>query len=908
MKTTYKNKILFLATLLFLIACSTKKDNFATRNFQALNTKYNVLYNGGVAFDKGIVDMKTQFNDNFWEILPIERQGEIKPETEGKKSNNANFDLAETKATKAIMRRSIYIDGSERNPQIDEAYLMLGKARYYDQRYIPALEAFNYILYKYPGSDKIYEAKIWREKTNIKLDNDSQAVKNLSIMLKNIKFRNQVFADANAILAQAFLKVEQKDSAVSRLKLATKFTKKNDEKARYRYILGQLYEDLGYKDSAFVSYQSVIDMKRKSPRMYVIQAHSRQAQQHDFEKGDTTVFLKKFNKLLKDRENRPFLDLLNHQMGLFYDKSKNIAVAKKYYNKSLKIKTPDNTYLEASNYRNLAEIYFNAKKFLTAGKYYDSTMVKLNDKSKEFRQIKKKRVSLEDVIKYEGIATRNDSILNLISMSDPEKNKYFENYIVKLKKTDSIQKVLIEKQNLAAAKTKTNDSDRGANAGNPPNFPPNKTGIAPPTIPSVTENTPSNFYFYNSSTVAFGRIEFKKNWGERSLKDNWRTTSLSSKTDNNPDNSVTDSNSDAIKTQEIEQEYTTDYYLKQIPKKQSEIDNLTKDRNFAYYQLGVIYKEKLKENQLAANKFESLLDKNPEERLVLPSMYNLFKIYEILDENKAKSMKDEIIKRFPESRYAQIIGNSKSDIAINETPETAYDKLYKIYESGDYRTAISGLETAVIQYTGEEIVSKFELLKANTIGKIKGLDEYKKALNFVALNYPNSIEGKNTELFLAKEIPAFEALQFNKETPTSWKILYKIGNSNDKNIKPLQDKIAKFITDRQTKKIKSSIDLYTLDTNFVVIHGMKTEDDALGIAEVLKEFKEYKVQETPIIISNDNYKIVQIKKNFEEFLALPKKTNLSEDNQIAPPNKIEQLGTPNPTTDRINNNPKPKKL
>jgi hypothetical protein len=39
------------------------------------------------------------------------------------------------------------IDG-RKNYQIDEAYL-LGKARYYDQRFIPALDAFNYILYKY---------------------------------------------------------------------------------------------------------------------------------------------------------------------------------------------------------------------------------------------------------------------------------------------------------------------------------------------------------------------------------------------------------------------------------------------------------------------------------------------------------------------------------------------------------------------------------------------------------------------------------------------------------------------------------------------------------------------------------------------------------------------------------------
>ncbi len=75
---------------------------------------------------------------------------------------------------------------------------MLGKARYYDQRFVPALEAFNYILYKYPSSDKIYEAKIWREKTNMRLDNDAIAVTNLTKLLKEIKFKDQIFADANA--------------------------------------------------------------------------------------------------------------------------------------------------------------------------------------------------------------------------------------------------------------------------------------------------------------------------------------------------------------------------------------------------------------------------------------------------------------------------------------------------------------------------------------------------------------------------------------------------------------------------------------------------------------------------------------------------------------------------------------
>ena len=60
-----------------------------------------------------------------------------------------------------------------------------------------------------------------------------------------------------------------------------------------------------------------------------------------------------------------------------------------------------------------------------------------------------------------------------------------------------------------------------------------------------------------------------------------------------------------------------------------------------------------------------------------------------------------------------------------------------------------------------------------------------------------------------------------------------------------------------------SNDIYTMDKNFIVIHGMKTEEYANGIASILKEFKEYKIQDKAYVISSDNYKIVQIKKNLK---------------------------------------------
>lgn len=893
MKTTIFRYIFLGLFLVILAACSVRKDTFMSRNSHALATKYNILYNGGLALDKGLEEVKLTYKDNYWEILPIERmQPEVVQSLNGQPpAKNANFERAEEKATKAIQKHSMNIDGTEKNFQIDEAYLMLGKARYYDNRFVPALDAFNYVLYKYPKSDKIYEAKIWREKTNVRLENDVLALTNLKKLLKEIKFKDQAYADANAIMAQAYLNLEEKDSAIVKLKNAVEFTKSNDEKARYRFISGQLYEAMGYKDSAFAAYQSVIEMNRKSPRQYVIQAHARQAQQ--FNSNDTVAFMKKFNKLLKDRENRPFLDVLNHQVALFYDRNKNSKQAVKYYNKSLNAQSTD-TYLVASNYRNLAEINFNEARYVKAGLYYDSTLVQLQPRSREFKLIQKKRANLEDVIKYEAIATTNDSILSVVGMSESAREKYYSDYIAKLKKDDEIKRKEAEKQareaEIMAAKNggmmdsgeieitdrSTKSRPKGdANANAPQQATPGpKLGLQG-----------STFYFYNPTTVAFGKAEFRKNWGNRAFKENWRT-SASKKQDK--DNDVAGNETDAAgendtadnKEKVEDPRYTTAFYTSKLPTDQKVLDSLAKDRNFAYYQLGIIYKEKFKEYKRAADKLERLLEGNPEERLVLPSMYHLYKIYEIIDREKAATMKNRIVNMYPDSRYAQILNNANSESTGGLTPEAAYGKLFKIYESGDYITALAEAETAVDQFTGEESIPKFELLKARLIGKLRGIEEYKKALNFVALNYPNSAEGKEAETLLASEIPALAALQFSGSPTESWKILYKAKDAQEKGTKILMDKIKKFLTDREWKKLKMSLDIYTETDNFVVIHGLVSEDNAKGIASILKDFKEYKVADAAIVISSQNYEVVQIKKNIDEYLSGP---------QLNPKSVVEQL-------------------
>ena len=874
MKSTILKYFLTIGGVLFLIACSVKKDKFINRNFHAVTTEYNVLYNGNILLDKGLSDLQTTYQDNFWEILPIEQVSDGEEITTKEKAKNLNFEKAEEKAVKAIQNHAMNIGGVEKNPQMDEAYLLLAKARYYDNRVIPSLEALNYILYKYPLSDKIYHAKVWREKVNIRLDNDQIAIKNLKKLLEDNRIKGQDWADAHAILTQAYLNIQAKDSAIVTLKKAIEGTKIKEEQARYMFILAQLYERLQQKDSAFAAFERVVQMKRNAPRRYVIQAKVKQAQQFDYKKGDTLVFVETFQKLIEDRENRPYLDVLYHQMGLFYDQLDQSSSAKKFYNKSLKCASKDN-YLVASNYRNIAEIYFKTAKYPIAGKYYDSTLVKLKERTREFRKIKKKRINLDDVIKYETIAQQNDSILSVVVLDETGQKRFYEDYITKLKKSDELKAKLAtqkaEKEaNLLAAKNAGGGSplkqDKNNLVGGAKN-----SAASNPGLFDMGDDTKSGFYFYNTTTVAYGKKEFANKWGKRTLKDNWRW-SMNTNTDvvieeEQEKDQIVEKKSEGEEKSE-EPKYTVAYYLKQLPTEAKFIDSLATARNFAYYQLGLIYKEKFKENELAAARFEQLLKNNPEERLVLPAKYNLYKIYQIIAPAKAEQMKAQILNEYPTSRYAEIIRNPSVEVTDESNPEMVYNALYKKVERGELREVFSEIDAVIQRFTGEEVVAKFELLKAKLIARLEGLESYKKSLNFVALTYPNLEEGKQAERLLSMDIPKLEALTFSKEIENEWKIVFPKAFPPSQEVKNLTDKIEKYLKDANTILLKSSADIYTLTDDFIVIHGFSSKTAANSVLSLLKEYKNYKIKDQAYIVSSEDYKIIQMKKKFEEWLKL----------------------------------------
>ncbi len=885
MKKTQLKYILSFGVIAILLACSTKKDNYVNRKWHSTNTKYNVLYNGDLALQKGIADVKATYTDDFWEVLPLERMQITEEEQKPGDTKNPNFERAETKATKAIQTHSMNIGGFEKNNQIDESYLMLGKSRYYEHRYLPAMEAFNYILYKYPNSNNVYQAQVWREKVNLKLENEQLAIKNLNRTLKGQRVKGQDLADVHAVLAQAYVTTNVLDSAVASVKISKKETKLKEEKARYTFILAQLYEKLNYKDSAFVAYQEVIDMKRKSPRNYTIYSHLKQSSQFDFATGDTIAFHKNLDKLLGNIENKNFRDVLHNQRATFYDKKGNDKLAISNYNKSLRNMSADR-YLAASNFRNISNVYYRQKNFHSSKKYLDSTFVHLSEKNKEFKPLKKKLEILSDVVKYQDIISQADSVIVVSKMSSSEKNKYYQNYIDKLKISDSIAaKKLADKAKIANQNSKSdmlsadNPNENmllppggglppgGKSPGKPTEFQPSITKAPPTDFVINTGGLQNTFYFYNPATVAQGKINFKKRWGDRNLVDNWKSVATSNqnpKDTSNPVEEIEEETPEETPEIDLEPKYTTAFYIDKLPKEQKVLDSLNIEANYARFQLGSIFKEKLKENELAITSFEDILVNKPESKLVLPTYYNLYQLYGSENGEKATAYKQKILSEYPESRYASAFNNTAINADI--TADSEFNALYAKVEKGLFREANAEVDALVKKYDGDELNAKFDVLKAKISGRLFGLSAYKTALQKIVKNYPKGEETKKIESILSSDIPALEALDFGA-APKTFNLVFVTNYPNEVSHKNLIEKLNKYAKESGDVKIKVSNDIYNVEKNMIVLHGIINKMTAESVSNFLKEHKEYKLKDTPIIISNEDYKVVQVKKNLEEYLA-----------------------------------------
>lgn len=736
-------KIFFILLIFLLVyACTTKKDTIVTRNYHALTSKYNILFNGNVALEKGVQELNEKYEDDWFQRLPIEpiefEEGKVtvpvinsglgagfNSRSNNKKEENkasTPFDVAEEKAVKTIQRHGMNIDGLERNAQIDDAYLLLGKGRYYTQRFIPAIEAFNYVITNYPNADLIAETKIWRAKTNVRLDNEEFALESLNLLL-NVKdtleanLPDIIKEQAHTTLAMAYEKLDSTHKVKKHLRLASRTQKNAAQSARNLFILGQIYNEENKKDSAFSVFNELAERK-KAPYKYRIFSNIALAQNTTNDTLSSFV-LKKLNKLIANRDNKAYLDALYYQVGILKENKDSINQAINFYNKSLR--QDGGAKQKTFTYQRLGEIHFNKDDYLSANAYYDSVLRLATDTLElRIRRVKRKYKNLASLIGFENTISKNDSILKLVALSKDERTSYFTKYIDSIKKKDE------EDAQLKLNQLAFGDAFGGG------------------SLQSASNR--GKWYFYNSQSLSYGKTEFRKVWGTRKLADGWRWSSKAI---------INKQKTDSVQANKINPRYDLEKYLSSIPSKKEVIDTLKINRNIALYEVGVIYKEQFKNPALALERLERVAKLNTNKTLVLPIYWHLYQVNRTLENNtEAQKYGDFIVDNYPETLFAKRIKNPKETLVTAEEEISDLDKTYKeiyyMFKENEFEEVVNKINELLPNIKNSELIPKFELLKAYAIGKYSKKEAYKKALEFVSINYGNTVEGKKAKEIIAQ--------------------------------------------------------------------------------------------------------------------------------------------------------------
>jgi len=790
LKKTAIYTTIITSILLLLFGCSTRKDRFLNRAMHGTATKYNVMYNGSVAYDAAKKQIDDNYEDDFFKILPIEplkiedkialpsspKGPKSLPSIDNSSKSTGGFSKAEEKAVKAIQKHSMNIGGTEKNKQIDDAYFLLGKARYYDQRFVPALETFAYIIKHYPSSPLFNQARIWEAKCATRLGNEDDAIYKLNKVLDLKKTSNLTKHDALTALAMTYTEQDSTQMVINLLDSTLLYkTKNHNQKARNLFILGQLYRKEHKIDSSNIAFEQLKKFK-KAPYRFKIHAQLERAKNYNKETDSTAQILASLVKLSKNRDNRPFLDAIYYQLGKINQINSLDDKALDYYKQVLTTKKLHKD-IQSFAYEDIGNIKFDKTEFLNAGKYYDSVLsITQNKNTKRIRKLIRKRKSLDELIRLENLASKNDSILDLASMSKEEQTDFFNKYIKALKKKDQ------ELQNIADNK--------------------NTTGFENALInPSSKQSAKGGkFYFYSAQTVGFGQAEFKKIWGERALVDNWRLSNKKAVSDN--ETTTTKDEKEAIIDET--KKYDIAYYIGKIPTDEAVLDSISTQRNNAYYKLGLIYKEKFKIDKLATTKLEKLLSFSPDEKMLLPTYYHLYKAYESFDIPKSDFYKAKITTDYPESRYAQLINNPDfvaDDTSDENSPENSYKTTYQKYIDEDFANVKTECEQKIITFANLPIVPKFELLKAYAIAKTDDKQAFITALKFVKTNYPNLEEGIHAAKvldILNGKMPAKEKKKEKTNKPKKKNLKNKVQKKEES--LPSKEKMLEIIKKKNKKR------------------------------------------------------------------------------------------------------------
>ena len=722
-----KNLLIYLCFLVIsfvaLSSCSPERNTWASKAYHNTTAHFNGYYYASEEIRKVEEIILTSHADDYNRIL------KLYPSFDSTLANGFEKEIEE-----AIKMASVAIERHSNSKWVDDAYILVGKARMYSLDWGNAVQTFKYVNTHSKDKDAKHLAIINLIRTYIEHRemNNAQAAIDYLEKAKLSKTNRKKFLLEKAYFHQL---LENYDQMVRNLTAADNLLKKKDRKGRIYFIIGQVYQRLGFEAEAYNYYKKCLNTNPE----YEVDFYARlyMAQVTEISRNrDVNAARKSFKKLLKDSKNKEFKDKIYYEMGIFELKQNDVKGAIQYLNMSAR--SGNNKRIQGEAFLRLGEIYYDTlKDYELSGAYYDSAISALPTDYEGYTAIKERQEILNEFVMHLKTVQWQDSLLSLSALDSSALRVMIDSVVAAEKKLAELK---AGKKKRRANRVEIETQSSGFfNDSNEPN------------------QVAGDWYFGNPASVGLGQSEFKRVWGDIKLEDNWRRSQRMSSSfqDRNEPLSAANTAAGEQPTGEVVEnadpaEVAFASLDSQIPRTEEAKAAALAKIESAYFFLGDIYNFKLQEKTNAVDIYTKLLTRFPESEYEPEVLYTLYLIAKDANPELAEQYASRLKTEHPTSTFTRILINPdylQESSQVAEKQKLIYKNAYQVFDAGHYDSAGLVVENA-LRMGETAFTPNLKLLQILVIGQTEDISRYQYALQEYIKSYPETEQAKYAQKLL----------------------------------------------------------------------------------------------------------------------------------------------------------------
>ena len=724
--------------MLTLASCSTQKNTWASRSFHQTKTKFNIHYNGQLAFGEGLEAISEAHDDDYSAILPLYPVSNH----EAAQSASSQMDRTIEKCRKCIKLHSIksrpkkinhqkrrndpkykaWLEQEEFNNQMDNAWLLLAQAEFHKGDFLGSISTFNYIARHYAyDKDIVAQCQLWAARAYAEMGWLYEAEDVLSKVQEADLSRKSAPLYA-AVSADLLLKTDRYKEAIPFVKIALPNESRKGYRTRFQYVLAQLYQLQNDKNAARYAYEKVLKMQPDSEMDF--NTRLQLAQLSD----NPATAVKLLTKIAKQDKNKDRLDQIYGILGDIFLARKDTAKALEYYAQGIESSTKNGAN-KAAVLITAGDIYYQQRNYAKASPCYKEATQILSVQHDDYKRIQRRSETLDALVVESSTVQLQDSLQHLATLTEEEQLKVVEQIIADLIKAEEEE---AERAAQAEREAENNSGPRSVNTGN-----------------MLGGGGSAEWYFYNPQLMRSGQQTFRQQWGNRTLEDNWRRISKAATSSFMEDMATDELTNDSVPTDStamaapVETDnHKPEFYLQQIPKTEEDFARSNELIANALYNLVYIYRDEVGDQALSDETFRDFCHRFPNDPR-LKDLYYMQYLTALKDNQSvaAEQYKNDILRLFPESQEAYIVSQPDyfdrlQHMAMEQ--DSIYESTYNAYRKSQYQTVKTNKQYVEENYPLSPLMPRFLFLNAISVAKTNGQGAFIDELHDMVSRYPDN--------------------------------------------------------------------------------------------------------------------------------------------------------------------------